>query len=188
MRSISEYQNADIQLYFNYTGGPPEVKKGQFEATFAATRFCDILKFVSFPASVSVIQDTRLGSNVSMTRTAGHGRRDMEFFSDWLQRKGVRHIISMQVYDFNPCHSDKSIGSVLRSFKIEDLDWRKIDLDPRTIQEACNEVQRLTLWWSGNNTALRAWSEPNGLPALPHLKEIRICLPREIQVRCSITP
>lgn len=179
---------ADIQLYFNYTGGPSEVKRPQFEATFDVTRFCDILKFVAFPASVSVIQDTRLASNISMTRTAGFGRRDMEFFSEWLRRKGVRHIISMQVYDFNPCHSDKSIVSVLQPFKIYDLDWRKIDLDPRTIQEACNEVQRLTLWWSGNNTTLRAWSEPNGLPALPHLKRIRICLPREIQVRCSITP
>lgn len=159
------------------------MKRRQFEAAFKSTRFCDVLKFVAFPSSVSVIQDTRLANNVSMTRAAGFGRRDMEFFSEWLQRKGVTHIISMQVYDYSPCHSDKSIAAVLQPFKIEELDWRKIDLDPLTIQTACKEVRSLTLWWSGNNTSLRAWSEPTGLPALPHLERLRICLPTEIQVR-----
>ncbi|KAL1882837.1 hypothetical protein Daus18300_000475 [Diaporthe australafricana] len=176
----------DIQLYFNYTGGPAEVKMPQFEAAFHATKFCDTLKFVAFPSSVSVVKDSSLASNISAKRAAGFGRRDMEFFAKWLQRKGVKHIMSMQVYDFNPCHSDESIGAVLQRFQIEDLDWRKIDLDPRTVQKACNEVRSLILWWSGNNTTLRAWSEPTGLPALLYLKRIRICLPREIQAADSM--
>lgn len=110
----------------------------------------------------------------------------MAFFFQWLSDKGVRHIISVQVYDYGPSpHADECIENALSRFEIESLDWRKVDLDPRTIRQACPKLRELTLWWSGNNTTLRAWSEPAGLSSMPHLEKIRVNLPREIEVSGS---
>lgn len=46
-----------------------------------------------------------------------------------------------------------------------------------------NQLRRLDLRWSGNSAVLRAWSEPEGLPSLPHLETVDIIVPDGTVVR-----
>lgn len=45
-----------------------------------------------------------------------------------------------------------------------------------------NQLRKLDLQWSGNTAVLRAWSEPEGLPSLPHLNEVKVIVPDGILV------
>ena len=112
----------------------------------------------------------------------GTGRTDLKPFFDWLHdKKGVRDIVKVLVEDMkDPAHGDEAIEAALRRFSVEILDWRKTDLCPHTILQACESstLQELHLWWSGNNTTLRAWSEPDGLAQLQDLRHLHIHRPQ----------
>jgi hypothetical protein len=130
------------------------------------------------------------------------GRKDMQYFFEWLYAKGVRHIIRVCVEDSGDLgekvHSDQAIQKCLEQFVVERLDWSKTDLDPETILHVSSRVEnetptqedqggtetapdrqlkQLNLRWSGSNAVLRAWSEPEGLAMLPHLKKIILIMP-----------
>ncbi|KAF5012668.1 hypothetical protein FDECE_1299 [Fusarium decemcellulare] len=183
-------KEVDVQTYFDYNGLPEKVTGHVFKKAFEALNFDKILQYVSFP-NVTVIRTGRLRELLE-TQKRGQGRRDMEFFFDWLYKKGVRHIINVHVDDLRECpHSDESILSSLGRITVDNLDWRKVDLDPLTIRRVGNTEQEtaqddsncasrlreVTLHWSGNNAVLRAWSEPEGLPMLPKLEKIKIHAP-----------
>lgn len=51
-----------------------------------------------------------------------------------------------------------------------------------------NRLRRLDLQWSGNNTVLRAWSEPEGLPMLHNLQSISIKIPESTIVSKTFCP
>lgn len=56
------------------------------------------------------------------------GRRDMEFFFDWLHEKGVRRILKLTVEENGGIvHSDASIKTALDKMVVEHLDWQKVD-------------------------------------------------------------
>ncbi|KAI8220105.1 hypothetical protein K4K54_008892 [Colletotrichum sp. SAR 10_86] len=102
-------------------------------------------------------------------------------------------------------HSDESIQASLENIVVEHLNWRKTDLDPQVICQANpqkgsqrnnsnashdyppqirSDLREVTLQWSGNIAALRAWSEPEGLPQLPKLEVVNLdspSLPRAIE-------
>jgi hypothetical protein len=138
------------------------------------------------------------------------GRKDMQYFFDWLYKKGVRHIIKVSVDDSGDSgekvHSDQAIQKSLERFIVEHLDWKKTDLDPETILHVSSRVEReppnwktkepvkqeivadrqlrqLDLRWGGSNAVLRGWSESEGLALLPHLKKIRLFNPPTAKVR-----
>ncbi|UKZ48603.1 hypothetical protein TrVGV298_002829 [Trichoderma virens] len=91
----------------------------------------------------------------------------MEFLANWLRSKQVKQILKITMDDDpDRPHSDESIENSLKDFDVKMLDWRKVDLCPELIQRACKNVMSAHLRWSGNNIALRAWSEPQGLPKL----------------------
>lgn len=104
------------------------------------------------------------------------GRSDMQIPFNLLKGKGVHHIVKVIVFDLEPPHhSDESIEQCLSWLKsVEILDWRKLDLCPETIYKTCPTVVELHLQWSGNNTALVAWSARDGLSKLQRLKNIYI--------------
>ena len=62
----------------------------------------------------------------------------METFFKWLRDKNVTNIIKVIVEDRkgSTAHSDQAIETALKEFDVEILDWRKVDIDPRTIWEA----------------------------------------------------
>jgi hypothetical protein len=168
-------------------------------------RFDSVLQYVAFP-HVEVQRIGRLADK-ERERAESHpslGREDIKYFFAWLYKKGVRHIIRVTVEDSpnssGKVHSDKAIQESLEKFVVEILDWRKVDLDPETILHISSKVEtkvssgvnddktemvqmpqrrlrELWLRWSGNNTALRAWSEREGLAMLPDLTRIHVVGP-----------
>lgn len=190
----------DVQIYFDYHGLPAEVTDHVFKKNFgtdknSGLRFDQVLHFVRF-TNVAV---KRTGRGAGDAGGVTLGRRDMEFFFDWLYDKGVRRILRLVVEDSaTAVHGDEAIQKSLRRIMIESLDWQKTDLDPQTIcrigieaEKKCptkeepdrivfgprNKLKELTLKWSGNNAVLRAWSEPEGLPLLMRLKTVHLVIP-----------
>lgn len=184
-------------------------------------KFDPVLQYVSFPhVEVGVRgrladreRDAELQSGM---RQLGHlGRKDMRYFFEWLYKKGVRHIIQLSVDDCGNAnekvHSDEAIQASLERFIIENLDWRKVDLDPETILHVSSKIpgkedptdeapkststvfdpdrqlKQLHLRWSGSNAVLRAWSEPEGLPMLPRLQRVYLFRPTSDKVCDSLT-
>ncbi|KAJ3545875.1 hypothetical protein NM208_g2290 [Fusarium decemcellulare] len=156
-------------------------------------RLDNVLKYVRFPM-VTVRQPGRLAP-----KPRAQGREDMEFFFGWLEKKGVKRILRVEVEDSDKIpHSDQSIQVSLEQIAVEHLDWQKTDLDPRVIcqlgsktdrsepdesvTKSClavsdNQLREVTLKWSGNNAVLRAWSEVDGLPQLEKLHTIYLNIP-----------
>ncbi|KAM0348549.1 hypothetical protein ACHAPY_011097 [Fusarium culmorum] len=182
---------SNIQFYFDYRGLPSKITDRTFVDTFSNMKFDDVLQFVSFP-DVEVKFTGR-----HETKRSGKERRDMKFFFDWLQNKGVRHIIRVDVEESREFpHSDQAISESFNAITVERLNWKKVDLDPRVIcslgskvawgeagrssSVTCDsQIREVTLTWSGNNTALRAWSEPEGLPLLPRLRKVIVLGPED---------
>ncbi|KAK6227481.1 hypothetical protein QIS74_01036 [Colletotrichum tabaci] len=106
----------------------------------------------------------------------------LQFFR-WFRSWGVEKILKVVVDDRAHPHRDEEIEEVLaglrgkeplhqRSFDVEVLDWRKEDLCPEVIRTAAPQVRELHLYWSGRNSVLRGWSEPEGLPLLESLRTV----------------
>jgi hypothetical protein len=185
-------------------------------------RFDRVLQYVTFPRVEVILKGPqadaeREAEEESGVRQVGPlGRKDMQYFFDWLYNKGVRHIIRVSVEDSGASgekvHSDQAIQRSLERFTVEHLDWRKADLDPETIFRVSSKVAReppswkpkkaevepeigenrqlrqLDLRWSGSNTVLRGWSEPEGLAMLPYLRKIRVFPPPTDKVRTLSFP
>uniref|UniRef100_A0A098DD49 Peptidase S8/S53 domain-containing protein n=1 Tax=Gibberella zeae (strain ATCC MYA-4620 / CBS 123657 / FGSC 9075 / NRRL 31084 / PH-1) TaxID=229533 RepID=A0A098DD49_GIBZE len=159
-----------IQFSFDYRGLPSKITDRTFIETFSNMKFDEVLQFVSFP-DVEVKFTSR-----HETKMNGKDRRDIKFFFNWLHVKGVRHILRVDVEDSTEFpHSDQAISESFNTITVEQLNWRKVDLDPRVICSlgskvawgeagrisslTCDcKIREITLTWSGNNTALRAWN------------------------------
>ena len=104
----------------------------------------------------------------------GTTRHSLRIPFEWLyHEKRVRKILQVSCNDVgNAPHSDMSIEEVLGPLGVEELDWRKLDICPRTVHRIGGELRTLYLYWGGNNAILRAWSEPGGLPRLPCLQRV----------------
>lgn len=63
---------------------------------------------------------------------------------------------------------------------MEVLDWRRKDLCPASLAKVGDHLREISLYWSGSNPVLRAWSEPDGLAQLTSLETTNI-----IQVNVS---
>lgn len=137
-----------------------------------------MLQYVAFPR----VELKQQGDALPASEWS-QGRRDMTFFFDWLRRKGVQRIIKVIVDDIGlPPHSDEAIEEALQPFGPEILDWRRLDLDPVTLQRVGKNLREVHLQWSGRNTVLRSWSEAEGLAKTPTLESIHI-LQTEVRPR-----
>ncbi|OHF01238.1 hypothetical protein CORC01_03553 [Colletotrichum orchidophilum] len=129
------------------------------------------------PATILLENDQKTPSGSS--RYTDH----LQFFR-WFREWGVRKIYKVVVYDGDHPHRDEEIETALAgivhgkkvhpSFDVEVLDWHKEDLCPQVIQTATPQVRELHLHWSGRNSVLRGWSEPEALPALQYLEKVYI--------------
>ncbi|KAI1115066.1 hypothetical protein F5Y14DRAFT_144488 [Nemania sp. NC0429] len=180
MRTLSPRETAKIlygnnpedrQICFDFPGRP-SVRLETFKMSFKNVQFDEVLQYVAFP---TVRFEGKNSDEVASARD-GLGRKEMVKIFDWLRKtKGVKRIIKIIVNDFDkPAHSDRAILDSLRGFQVEELQWLKTDLDPVTILKVSDDIRKLRLRWSGNNTALRAWSDPYGLRKLPHLDTIQL--------------
>lgn len=167
----------DIQICFDYfeSGAPAQIDAQDFKESFENVVFDEVLEYVAFP-SVTVLPQPRLSESPANSMKLGRGRTDMLFFFQWLrEKKSVKRILKVIVDDERePAHSDEAIEKALKGFGVEILDWRKVDLCPQTICAVSDKLREVYLRWSGNNTVLRAWSEPDGLKKLEDLSTVHL--------------
>ena len=137
-----------------------------------------ILRYVSLPqATVTLMPDPKTKSIPTNKYTDNR-----LFYFDWLHKDmGVEKILKVIVDDMEKPHGDEAIeeaiggtGTLKHSFDVEILEWRKVDLCPETIRRAAPNVTELHLEWSGSNSVLRGWSDPDGLPKLEFLKQVHL--------------
>jgi hypothetical protein len=185
-------------------------------------QFDRVLQYVTFPCVEVIMKGPEADrqrkaelKDPGLRQVGPLGRKDLQYFFEWLYQKGVRHIIRVSVEDSGDSgekvHSDQAIQKSLEKFIVEHLDWRKTDLDPETILrvsskvvreppswkakkteepkvEAVQQLTQLHLKWSGSNAVLRGWSEPEGLAMLPHLRQICLSPPPTDKVRTFSLP
>lgn len=167
-------------IHFWFDLGPKsKVFEKDFEKDFSHYRLNSTLQYVAFPQVSVISSDSGEKSSAETT-----GRTDMLFFSRWLEkRKHVDRILTVIVDDLKqPSHSDEVVEKALESFKVEILDWRKVDMCPQTICRIGSHIHTLHLYWSGRNSVLRGWCEAKGLAKLSRLQRVylhvhEVCYP-----------
>ncbi|KAH6691548.1 hypothetical protein F5X68DRAFT_202092 [Plectosphaerella plurivora] len=204
----------DVRISFDYDRLPRKIVWSDFTNRLgkdhsSGIKFDRVLQYVSFPH----VEVTERGIKADRERDAelktgirqlgGLGRKDMKYFFNWLHSKGVRHIIQLSVEDSGDAngkvHSDQAIQDSLERFVVDNLDWRKTDLDPETIlhvsskatekegsapEETQNalvapeqQLKQIYLRWSGSSAVLRAWGGSDGLAMLPRLETVYLFRP-----------
>ncbi|KAJ5372518.1 hypothetical protein N7517_004524 [Penicillium concentricum] len=162
-------------FWFDYGPSPAKgytLTSKEFRKNFIDIALEPILKYVAFPEmsiNLNMSEDEALRDKRNVI-----GRNDMVFFFNWLRERKVKQVLNVCVEDLNNPHPDEAIEEALEGFKVEGLDWKKMDLCPDCIVRVGGSIQTLHLQWSGNNVALRAWSAPEGLAKLPALKNLII--------------
>ncbi len=165
------------EFWFDFGRGNYNISQDDFKANFDHLNFDKTLQYVYFPHGE--VKPSEKNSYVS--KQLG-GCQNMVFFFKWLADKKVERILTVIVDDYMEPHSDEAIEEALLPFKIEVLDWRKIDLDTEVIRKVGRQLREVHLLWSGNNAALRAWSEPEGLRAIPTLRVVNLHV-RKVRIR-----
>jgi len=89
----------------------------------------------------------------------------------WLQTKNVKTIKRLHIPDstISPMSDEFVESAILDKFMIEELDWRKLDLNLDVLTRAKNKdhITDLSLYSSGNWSVLYHWISIDGLAKLP---------------------
>lgn len=126
----------DKQICFEFPPAgrdkPLKIDFEDFKLSYDAFSFDEVLLYVHF-GLIELPPPRR-----PRKRAEGAGRRDMITFFNWLSKKGVTNIVKVVVEDRREVpHSDEAIVAALKEFSVELLDWRRVDIDPKAIQQAC---------------------------------------------------
>ncbi|CAI6338233.1 unnamed protein product [Periconia digitata] len=143
-------------------------------------RFERVLKSVDFPDL-----NGQLGSSVVDDVRKDH--REVEDVLHWLSNeKGVEEIINLKVPDrLHSPHKDYMVRHFVQKYKVETLDWRKLDLylvdydedwKPLPHRWAAS-LQKLTLYSSGNTAVHDHWM--SHLRLLKNLRQVDIYVVEE---------
>lgn len=134
----------------------------------AHLKFEEILQYVVVP-NLSVVTSQ---PNSTDKLPDCKGRKDYWRIFNWLRLQKVKRVLRVIVQDHHPIpHSDEMIERALDGFGVENWDWNKLDICPKTIRKAAPTIRDLTLYSSGNNAVLRSWS---GLGGLAELKDVSV--------------
>ncbi|KAJ4244398.1 hypothetical protein NW762_014526 [Fusarium torreyae] len=165
--SLNASGKSSKELWFDF-GPPKRLTRADFRNHFKHLRFDTVLQYVAFP-------QIELDDHKRLPDPRFAGREDILFFFDWLKNRGVNKIIKVIVEDLkSPSHSDEVIEKSLKPFKVEILDWRRLDLDPVSLSEIGECLREVNLHWSGSNSVLRAWSAKDGLAQTPTIEVINL--------------
>ena len=160
---------------------PPTPKSSmipsKFLEAFRSYSFDRTLRHVTLDGK-SLVNEPGIRKNSQTNRNA------VVFVFNWLYNAGVREVYMVTVDDFQDPHNDEAIETALNRFRVEILNWRKLDLCSTTIERSSSELREVHLYWSGNNAVLRGWSEPEGLPRLRQLTDVHLYVNSK-QVRIS---
>ncbi|KAF7136879.1 hypothetical protein CNMCM5793_006494 [Aspergillus hiratsukae] len=157
-----------------------EFPPNEMLASMSYARFKEhYAKNLTFDPVMLYVKFNQMVEHRTRPRRDGAGKTVLQKFFEWLyEEKHVRMIIKLIVLDMeSPSHADEVIIRSLQKFRVDILDWRKIDLCPRVILEASKKwthLHELHLRWSGSNAVLRAWSAKDGLGTIKSLQTIYI--------------
>ncbi|KAI2631548.1 putative subtilisin [Hypomontagnella submonticulosa] len=170
---------------FDLEGMPtPIIKHEYLDQLEKHLKFESILKYVALPA-LSIESRPTGGSRSSAalpsdtrSETGRNGRSDLITVFNWLWRGGVREIIKVMVVDDGEIpHADASIVEALYGFKVEEWDWKRVDLCSDVIHESSPAIREVSLYSSGNNAVLMGWASEEGLvnrEKFPYLETVKL--------------
>ncbi|KAI0965231.1 hypothetical protein F4678DRAFT_340691 [Xylaria arbuscula] len=175
----------DKQIYFDLTGTTSKITKDRIEIGLSYLNFEDILQYVAIPRLEVEYDSIKPRTDPRAAKSNSSGSKDMLLLFSWLRNtKGVKRILKVIVEDLHsPAHSDETIESCLEGMCVEIWDWKKIDLSPDVLHKVAPDVQVAHLYWSGNNSILRAWSEVEGLKKLLKLKTVHLHWQQGLETR-----
>ncbi|KAF2233516.1 hypothetical protein EV356DRAFT_577549 [Viridothelium virens] len=151
-------------IEFDIMGFPrPTVSLSYLDQLTGHVKFESILKYVALPNLTLEGPSRASTSNDTVASTRG-GRSDLVAIFKWLWANGVREIIKVVVVDDkDPPHADTAIIEALKGFKVEQWDWRKIDLCSDVVSKSSRSVRQLSLYASGNSAVFMGWASAEGL-------------------------
>jgi hypothetical protein len=147
---------------------PPKEKdpyEGLTVANFTSKYKVDFqpyLKYVSFP-NLNTIRKQSCAYAIQHLF-----REEVKWVLQWLRIvKGVTRILTLRVLDSrHEPHSEETIEDAVEGLKVEELDWKRMDLSIHTVLKAAKDVRVLHLYSSGSWTPLSHWMGPDGLKML----------------------
>ncbi|KAI0538334.1 hypothetical protein GGR58DRAFT_309029 [Xylaria digitata] len=109
---------------------------------------------------------------------------EVKHILDWLRLvKGVRRILKLRVLDSrHRPHSEQTIEEAIKGLDVEELDWKRLDLSTKTVEEAAKRAHTLYLYCSGSWTPIYHWISPGGLESLKAVKRLHITI-----IKVSVT-
>jgi hypothetical protein len=96
----------------------------------------------------------------------------------WLKKKEVDQIVKLKVLDrLRAPHTDEIIAESVNDFKIETLNWRKLDMYLANLDKAPKAdspyLKKLYLYSSGNQAVIDHWMSGKGKGGLRDLLQVR---------------
>ncbi|KAI0468787.1 hypothetical protein F4859DRAFT_523984 [Xylaria cf. heliscus] len=169
--------------YLENESNNDELNVRDFAQIFDHFRFTSVLKSVHFRhVRLKSREGFKFGDRTSFSSSNEDGLTDMTFFFYWLYHsKSVARILKVTVEEDEDPSSDDVIENCLARLRVERLDWRKPDLCPEVIRKVGAELRAISLQWSGSNTALRAWSEQEGLVLCPKLERVTLRFDKRLE-------
>jgi hypothetical protein len=145
---------------FKFTGPSTRLNDfGGFVNNFA-TKDQDFVAFEDILCSVCLPQFSNSVSSVQITEQIDKLFKTLGTGPD---RFGVKQIMKLIVRgDFNRGLDDEHISEWVSRFKIEELDWQKLDLDLDRFPED-SSLRKLTLYSRGNWGTLYYWTSEDGI-------------------------
>ncbi|RSM19133.1 hypothetical protein CDV31_002054 [Fusarium ambrosium] len=172
-------------IEFDLAGMPRSVVPSSYLEQLANhLRFESILKYVALPnMTIEPVQKQKRRERNPAPRSGVNaprpkGRTDLIKVFDWLWQNGVREILKVMVVDNkDPPHADSAIVEALEGFKVEEWDWKRVDLCSDVISNASLFVREASLYASGNNAVMMGWASAEGLGnrvKFPKLEKVNI--------------
>jgi hypothetical protein len=98
----------------------------------------------------------------------------MKRFLVWLKERGVKAIKELIIPDSckSPLTPEFVRAHVLRTFNIESLDWKVLDVSLDLLTENAPSLKEVTLYSSGNWSILYHWVSVDGLAKLKNVREL----------------
>ncbi|KAH8802523.1 putative subtilisin [Xylogone sp. PMI_703] len=174
----------ECHIEFDLAGFPTTIIKEEYLNQLEThLKFESILKYVALP--VLSVESQPVKGHRSKSKPQGvtqpeihrNGRSDLVAVFDWLWRRGVREIIKVMVVDGDPPHANGAIVEALYGFKVEEWDWKRVDLSSDVISESSLAIREVSLYSSGNDAVLMGWASAEGLgnrKKFPHLEKVNL--------------
>ncbi|KAB5545922.1 hypothetical protein GE09DRAFT_1132964 [Coniochaeta sp. 2T2.1] len=168
----------DRQIYFDLFGAGPTLSQIRMQDSLKHLEFEDILQYVAIPQVKVEGKPVVVKGNRPPPKPDAKGRTDLKLIFNWLKddkQKKVKTILKVIVDDLKePAHNDEAIEECLDDLGVEIWDWRKMDISSEVIKKVAPDVREVHLYWSGNHTVLRGWSELEGLRQLKKLETVHL--------------